>query len=51
MFKPEYIRDDVALFGVTATVSLIAKRLQRLGRSKPVAEAMALALVQSTIGA
>ena len=51
MFKPEYIRDDVALFGVDATITLIAKRLQRMGRSRPVAEAIATVLVYSILEA
>ena len=51
MFKPEYIREDVAVFGLQATIALVKQRFQRLGKRSAVAQAMASRLVLSVVGA
>ena len=50
MFKPEYILDNVALFGYWETVEIVAKRLRRLGKSAEIARKMAYNIVAATIG-
>ena len=50
MFKPEYILDNVAAFGIDETIGLIAKKFQRMGKSKRMARIMAHTLVQNTLG-
>ena len=49
MFKPEYILDDVAVFGLTATIVMVRKKFQRLGKSYYVADSMAYKLVMATV--
>ncbi len=50
MFKPEYIKDNFALFGFTATQDLLYKRLRRMGKSPHMAAIMAMQLMEITIG-
>lgn len=49
MFKPEYILDNVALFGLDDTYVLIAAKFQRMGKSRELAYRMARELVLSTV--
>ena len=49
MFKPEYILDNVAAFGLAETIGLIAKKFKRLGKSKRMADIMAQLLVASVV--
>ena len=49
MFKPEYILDNVALFGLEDTVTLIKNKFMRMGKSKEIADIMARQLVNNTV--
>lgn len=49
MFKPEYILDNVALFGMDETIGLIAKKFQRMGKGKAISVRMAQLLVASVV--
>ena len=49
MFKPEYILDNVALFGIDATVDMIKKKFQRMGKKAEIAYTMAHMMVINTI--
>ena len=49
MFKPEYILDNVAAFGLAETIGLIAKKFQRMGKGKRMADIMARQLVNNTV--
>ena len=46
MFKTEYIRDDLALFGPFETVRLIENKLVRMGKSRKIARIMAYNIVK-----
>lgn len=48
MFKPEYILDNVALFGYYETIELVAAKFRRLGKKKELALLMALEMVAAT---
>ena len=50
VFKPEYILDNVAAFGIDGTIGLIEKKFVRMGKSKRMARIMAHTLVQNTLG-
>lgn len=45
MFKPEYILDNVALFGYFETVDLIAAKFCRMGKGKSIAYMLVRATV------
>jgi hypothetical protein len=49
MFKPEYIRDNVALFGLAETIELVAKKFKRMGKTPRMAHTMAYNLVLNTV--
>ncbi len=49
MFKPEYILDNVATFGIDETVKLIAAKFRRMGKGKAVAYTMAHMMVVETL--
>lgn len=49
MFKPEYILDNVAVFGLEDTVTLIKNKFMRMGKSKAIADTMARQLVNNTV--
>ena len=49
MFKPEYILDNVALFGLEDTMTLIKNKFVRMGKSKAIADAMAHIMVINTV--
>ena len=49
MFKPEYILDNVAAFGLAETIGLIAKKFKRLGKSARMSYIMARQLVNNTV--
>lgn len=49
MFKPEYILDDVRVFGYWETVGLIAKKFERMGKDAKIALIMANELVKNTV--
>jgi hypothetical protein len=49
MFKPEYILDNVALFGLAETIALVAKKFKRMGKTPRIAYIMARELVNNTV--
>ena len=49
MFKPEYILDDVAAFGLTETIQIIAAKFRRMGKNRSIADQMARTLVLNTV--
>ena len=49
MFKPEYILDNVALFGYYETIALVKAKFQRLGKGAKIAQLMATELVSQTV--
>jgi hypothetical protein len=49
MFKPEYILEDVALFGLAETMRLVAAKFKRMGKTTAVANTMAYHLVLNTV--
>lgn len=49
MFKPEYILDNVATFGLADTMAIVSSKFQRLGKSKSMADKMAYLLVLNTV--
>lgn len=49
MFKPEYIMDNVAAFGLDATLKIITDKFVRMGKKRAIADLMALELIRATI--
>ena len=49
MFKPEYILDNVAAFGLSETIALIEKKFKRLGKTPRMSYIMARQLVNNTV--
>lgn len=49
MFKPEYILDNVAVFGLADTMTIIAAKFHRMGKTKVMADKMAYLLVLNTV--
>ena len=49
MFKPEYILDNVAAFGLAETIALIENKFKRLGKTQRMAYIMARQLVNNTV--
>lgn len=49
MFKPEYILEDVATFGMLETVELMQAKFMRLGKARRLAYRMAYDLVLATL--
>ena len=49
MFKPEYILDNVAAFGLAETIEIVEKKFKRMGKSKRMADIMARELVLNTV--
>lgn len=48
MFKPEYIIEDIKMFGYIQTVHMITAKFIRMGKVRKVAEQMATELVTAT---
>lgn len=49
MFKPEYILDDVALFGYWETIEMVKNKFMRMGKDARIALIMAHELVLNTV--
>lgn len=49
MFKPEYILDNVALFGLSETMRMVEKKFKRMGKTPRMAYIMARQLVNNTV--
>ena len=49
MFKPEYILDDVALFGLADTIEMVKNKFMRMGKNAKMAHTMAYNLVLNTV--
>lgn len=49
MFKPEYILDDVAAFGLAETIEIVEKKFKRMGKSARMSYIMARQLVNNTV--
>ena len=49
MFKPEYILDNVRVFGLSETIEIIEKKFKRLGKTPRMAYIMARQLVNNTV--
>lgn len=49
MFKPEYIQDNLELFGPYETVKLIQNKFMRMGKSRAIAYIMASKLVTASM--
>ena len=49
MFKPEYILDNVAAFGLADTIGLIKNKFRRMGKTQRMSYIMARQLVNNTV--
>ena len=49
MFKPEYILDNVAAFGLAETIEIVENKFKRMGKSSKMSYIMARQLVNNTV--